>query len=462
MHKILVDYIIVNCYHPYLMNNRINSRRWRLFSGLRKLTAWLIPGIGVKRWLVLILIGTTLLGVGLGILILEVYRTAPDTWWLPILSTASLRFLARPIRALVFGGVGIGMIAIGIWKLNLAIIQPFIQPGHHLADTLRVHKQRERGPRIVAIGGGHGLAALLRGIKSYTHNVTAIVTVADDGGSSGRLRKELGILPPGDIRNCLAALSNDEALLGQLFQYRIASDHPSLEGHSFGNLFISALAEITGSFEEAVAESGRVLGVQGRVLPSTLHDVCLSADVLLPNATLEVRVEGESRIPLSKGRIRRVWLEPSNPPAFPRAIHALLNADMIIIGPGSLYTSILPNLLVPDLAEAVKASRALKLFVCNVATQPGETDHFSCGDHLRVFEEHLGSGLFDLAVVNQQYQGQLPENVNWVKIDKDLDDNFPLYRADIVDNMHPWRHDSQKLAQIIMDLYSERTGPLVE
>ncbi|HSQ26516.1 MAG TPA: gluconeogenesis factor YvcK family protein [Anaerolineales bacterium] len=436
--------------------------RWRFISNISKLTAWLIPGIGVKRWLILILAGTTMLGVGLGIVILEVYRTAPETWWLPILSAASLRFLARPLRALIFGGIGIGMIAFGIWKLNLAIIRPFIQPGHHVADTLRLHKQRERGPRIVAIGGGHGLAALLRGLKAYTHNITAIVTVADDGGSSGRLRKELGILPPGDIRNCLAALSNDEALLGQLFQYRIASGDSSLEGHSFGNLFISALAEVTGSFEEAVAESGRVLGVHGRVLPSTLHDVRLSADVIMPNTTMEVRVEGESKIPLSRGRIRRVWLEPSAPPAFPRAIHALLNADLIILGPGSLYTSILPNLLVPDLAEAVKASRALKLFICNVATQPGETDHFSCGDHLRVMEEHIGSGLFDLAIVNQEYQGKLPDQVNWVRIDEDLDDDFPLYRADLIDSMHPWRHDSQKLAQVVMDLYSERTGPLVE
>ncbi len=446
----------------YCMARKRENGRWRLLSGLSKLTVWLIPGIGVKRWLVLILAGTTLLGVGLGILILEIYRTAPDTWWLPVLSTASLRFLARPLRAFIFGGIGMGMIIYGIWKANSAIIRPFIRPGHHVADTLRMHKQRERGPRIVAIGGGHGLAALLRGLKAYTHNITAIVTVADDGGSSGRLRRELGILPPGDIRNCLAALSNDEALLGQLFQYRIASGDASLEGHSFGNLFISALAEITGSFEEAVAESGRVLGVQGRVLPSTLQDVRLSADVLLPNTTLEVRVEGESKIPLSRGRIRRVWLEPSNPPAFPRAIHALLNADLIILGPGSLYTSILPNLLVPDLGEAVKSSRALKLLICNVATQPGETDGFSCGDHLRAIEEHLGSGLFELAIVNHQYQGKLPENVNWVKVDKDLDDDFPIYRADLIDNMHPWRHDSQKLAQVIMDLYSERTGPLVE
>ena len=401
---------IISCY----MNKKREKFSVRLFSSLKHLLTWFIPGIGVKRWVLLILAGTTLLGVGLGIVILEVYRTAPETWWLPLLSTASLRFLPRLLRAVIFGGLGLGMMGYGIWELNRTIIRPFIQPGHHVADTLRRHKQREKGPRIVAIGGGHGLAALLRGLKEYTHNITAIVTVADDGGSSGRIRRELGILPPGDVRNCLAALSNDEALLGQLFQYRFSGSDNDLSGHNFGNLFISALSEITGSFEEAVAESGRVLGVQGRVLPSTIHDVKLSADILMPDAAVEVRVEGESQIPLSRGRIRRVWLEPGNPPAFPQAIGAILNADLLIIGPGSLYTSLLPNLLVPDLAEAVRASRALKLFVCNVATQPGETDGFSCGDHLRVFEEHLGSGLFDMAVVNQNFQGNLPERVSWV------------------------------------------------
>lgn len=449
---------IISCY----MNKKREKFSVRLFSSLKRLLTWFIPGIGVKRWVLLILAGTTLLGVGLGIVILEVYRTAPETWWLPLLSTASLRFLPRLLRAVIFGGLGLGMMGYGIWALNRTIIRPFIQPGHHVADTLRRHKQREKGPRIVAIGGGHGLAALLRGLKEYTHNITAIVTVADDGGSSGRIRRELGILPPGDVRNCLAALSNDEALLGQLFQYRFSGSDNDLSGHNFGNLFISALSEITGSFEEAVAESGRVLGVQGRVLPSTIHDVKLSADILMPDAAVEVRVEGESQIPLSRGRIRRVWLEPGSPPAFPQAIGAILNADLLIIGPGSLYTSLLPNLLVPDLAEAVRASRALKLFVCNVATQPGETDGFSCGDHLRVFEEHLGNGLFDMAVVNQHFLGNLPERVSWVTLDENINQKYVVYMADLVDVLHPWRHDSQKLAQVIMNLFSERTGPLVE
>ena len=213
--------------------------------------------------------------------------------------------------------------------------------------------------------------------------------MADDGGSSGRIRESYGILPPGDIRNCLAALSNDEALLTQLFQYRF-SGSPDLDGHSFGNLFITALSEITGSFEEAVAESGRVLSVSGRVLPSTLHNVRLVADVRLPHLMNEVRVEGESNIPAIAGRVKRVWLEPNNPPAFPPVLQALLNADLIVVGPGSLYTSLLPNLLVPDLMAAIRVSRALKIYVCNIATQSGETDLFSCNDHVRALEEHVG------------------------------------------------------------------------
>ena len=274
----------------------------RLKKRLNSLSRWLIPGLGVKRWLLLILMGTTLIGVGVGVVILEIYRTAPETWWLPALSWASLRFLARPVRALIFGGVGFGLILWGIFEMNRSLIRPFLRPGATVVDTLRSHRLRGRGPRIVTIGGGHGMATLLRGLKQYTTNLTAIVTVADDGGSSGRLRREFGILPPGDIRNCLAALSSDEALLAQLFQYRFATGESGLNGHSFGNLFISALADVTGSFEEAVVESGRVLAVQGRVLPATLKDVRLVADMVLPHTNNELRVAGESQIPISPGR----------------------------------------------------------------------------------------------------------------------------------------------------------------
>jgi uncharacterized cofD-like protein len=362
----------------------------------------------------------------------------------------------------IFGGLGVGLILYGLWELNRTLLKPLIRPGRGLADTLRLHRQRERGPRVVAIGGGHGLATLLRGIKHHSNNITAIVTVADDGGSSGRLRREKGILPPGDIRNCLAALSDDEALLAQLFQYRFSDGEAGLDGHSFGNLFITALAEITGSFEAAVAESGRVLAVRGRVLPSTLHDVRLSADVRLPHTVSEVRVQGESQIPKTNGKVRHVWLEPNNPPAFPQAIQAILAADLIIIGPGSLYTSILPNLLVPDIAEAIRASRALKIFVCNVATEQGETTGYGVGDHIRAIEEHVASGLFDIAVANSNNTEKLPEGVEWVRLEAGLDQRYWIYQADLVDALHPWRHDSDKLARAVMDLFHERTGPLVE
>jgi uncharacterized cofD-like protein len=269
-------------------------------------------------------------------------------------------------------------------------------------------------------------------------------------------------LPPGDIRNCLAALSSDEELLSQLFQYRFPVGDAALEDHSFGNLFISALTELTGSFEDAVAESGRVLGIQGNVLPSTLHDVRLVADVMLPYAVSEVRVHGESTIPKSSGRVRRIWLEPNNPPAYPAAIQAMLAAELIVVGPGSLFTSILPNLLVNDISEALRVSRALKIYICNVATEPGETDNFTVGDHLRVIEDHIGSGYFDIIVANNIFQGELPTGVSWVRVEPGFGADHPLYEADLIDTLHPWRHDSQKLAQVVMDLLQERTGPLVE
>ena len=432
------------------------------FQGLRRFLRWFTPGLGVKRWLLVALTGMTLLGVGLAILLLDLYRTeSTNQTLLALLSYASLRFMPRWARTVVFGSIGLGLIGFGIWEMNRALMRPYMRPGLHVVDRLTDFRRRGRGPRIVTIGGGHGLSTLLRGLKAHTHNLTAVVTVADDGGSSGRLRESLGILPPGDIRNCLAALSNDEALLTQLFQYRFSGE-PGLDGHSFGNLFISALSDITGSFEEAVAESGRVLSVHGRVLPSTLHNVRLVADVRLPYVVNEVRVEGESRIPEIAGRVRRVWLEPNDAPAFPPVIKALLNADMIVIGPGSLYTSLLPNLLVHDAMAAVRNSRALKVYVCNIATQPGETQTFTCYDHVRALEEHVGEDLFDIVLCNDNYDAKLADASQWVIADEKSRSDVRLYTADLVDYEQPWRHDPLKLAQVLMDLFYERTGPLGE
>jgi len=452
-----------DCYDGFVWLTTPKEIGWhRLGGNLQGSLRWLTPGLGVKRWMLLILFGITLLGVGLAIVILDVYRTAPQTWWLPIISTASLRFLPRLLRAVIFGSLGVAMIVGGIWGINRSLLAPFLKPGYKVVDELAVYRRRGRGPRIAVIGGGHGLAVLIRGLKAYTNNITAIVTVADDGGSSGKLRKSFGILPPGDIRSCLSAMSNDEAMLTQLFQYRFPNGSSGLDGHSFGNLFISALSDITGSFEEAVAESGRVLSVSGRVLPSTLHNVELVADVRLPHMSSEIRVAGESKIPESNGRVRRVWLEPNAPPAFPQAIRALLSADVIVIGPGSLYTSLLPNLLVPDLADAIRASRALKLYICNVATQVGETEGFSCNDHISAIEEHAGKRLFDIVLVNNKCDIQLPGSIEWIEIDQDLNTYYAVYSDDLVDPIMPWRHNGEVLSRVIIDLLEERTGPLVE
>jgi uncharacterized cofD-like protein len=440
--------------------NTLRTRREKYAQGFRDIGRWFAPGLGVKRWLFMVLAGITLLGVGLAILLLDLYRTnSTNPLLLEVLSLASLRFLPRFLRVLIFGGLGIGLVVYGIYRLNRSLLRPFVRSGHTIVDELTNYRRLERGPRIVTIGGGHGLATLLRGLKAYTRNLTAVVTVADDGGSSGRLRESFGILPPGDIRNCLAALSNDERMLTQLFQYRFSSAG-ELEGHSFGNLFITALADITGSFEGAIAESGKVLSVNGRVLPSTLHNVKLVADLQLPNSPNQVRVEGESSIPKMAGRVRHIWLEPNNAPAYPPVLKAILNAEMIVVGPGSLYTSLLPNLLVQDLLGAVRASRAVKVCVCNIVTQTGETDAFTCYDHIRAMEAHVGRDLFDVFLCNDNFRAQLSPRDQWVQIDEMTRSDSRTHCADLVNESQPWRHDPIKLTNTLMEILDEHTGPL--
>ena len=429
-------------------NGRPNGR-WRLFW------RWFQPGLGVKRWLLVIVAGTALIGLGLAILLLDYYRTHPDATWLYILS---LRAFPRWLRAVFLGGAGLGLLLVAVFRLNRSLLAPYVSRGRPLVEMVAEHRRLGRGPRIVALGGGHGLATLLRGLKHHTTNLTAVVTMADDGGSSGRLRRSLGLPPPGDVRNCLAALSDDEQLLTQLFQYRFRKGE-ELEGHSFGNLFIAALAGVTGSFDRGLLEAARVLTIRGRVLPSTLADVALLADKLPVMDVHAVRVEGESRIPGVPGRIRRVYLEPNEPPAYPLAIQALLNAEMIVLGPGSLYTSLLPNLLVPDIPHAVRASRAFKVYVCNVATQPGETDGYDCSAHVRAIEEHVGSGLIDLVLANDVTSPTLPPSVTPVTAESN-GNRVPVHSTDLVDDVQPWRHDAAKLAETLIALLEERTGPL--
>jgi uncharacterized cofD-like protein len=428
---------------------------------IKSLLRWFIPGLGVKRWYFVLLIGITLLGLGLAIFLVGIYSTAPKTWWLPALTFISLQFLARPVRVAIFGVLGVGLVVLGIWGLNRALLEPFLQPGRRLVDQVADFRRRERGPRVVVLGGGHGIATVLRGMKEYTNNLTAVVSVADDGGSSGAIRRDLGILPPGDIRNCLAALSDDEALLTQLFQYRFGGE-TGLGGHAFGNMFITAMADLTGSFENAVAESGRALSVHGQVLPATLHNVRLVADVQLPQTETEVRVEGESQIPKAAGRVRRVWLEPNDAPAYPPVIQAVLGADMIVIGPGSLYTSILPNLLVRDILEAIHSSRAVKMFVTNIATQPGETEKYTSSDHIHALEDLIGFKLVDVIVCNSCYDGTFEGKTQWVRVDESENRDPRVYFTELVDHDNLVHHDAVKLAQTLMALYNERTGPLTK
>jgi uncharacterized cofD-like protein len=414
---------------------------------------WLHPGMGIKRWLLLLLLGITCIGLGFAYLLVNIYRHQP----LPaIFYYLTLQFVPRLARAALFGGVGLGVVMIAVVQLSRSLLAPFLRPGQEVAKAVYRHRQRGRGPRVVVIGGGTGLSTLLRGLKDYTANVTAIVTVADDGGSSGRLRRELGVLPPGDFRNCIAALADAESLTTQLFQYRF-SEGDSLNGHSFGNLFIAAMAEVTGSFERAILESGRVLAVQGRILPSTLENVTLCADLRGEDEAAGAlsRVEGESSITAAELPIERVFLQPDKVRAYPETIRAILEADLIVAGPGSLFTSVLPNLLVEDITRAIHASRASKIYVCNVATQRGETDGFSVGDHVEALQRHVGQDVFHHVLVNDNFDiNSDPRFITeLVSLDHAADGGYQVVSADLIDSQKPWRHDPQKLARVLMDFY---------
>jgi uncharacterized cofD-like protein len=420
------------------------------------LKRWLQPGLGVKRWFVLLVFGIALIGLALAFLLIDIYRAYPSSPWLAVLS---LSFLPRMLRAFLIGFLGVTILLLSVFRLNRSLLAPYLRPGKSVVEVVAEHRRLGRGPRIVAIGGGSGLATLLRGLKKHTTNLSAIVTVADDGGSSGRLRQSLGLPPPGDLRSCIAALSDDEDLLTQLFQYRFTQG-AELNGHSFGNLFIAALAGVTGSFDRGILEAGNVLAIRGRVLPSTLENVTLVADKT-PHADAQaIRVKGESRIPDLPGEIRQVYLEPNDPAAYPEAISSLLKADMIILGPGSLYTSIMPNLLVPDIPAAIRSNRGFKIYICNVATQPGETNGYDCQRHCAAIENQIGDLLVDIVLANDRVDCELPEGVSPVLPPRNGEISVPFYTADLVDEQRPWRHDSSKLAEVLISLLEERTGPL--
>ena len=428
-------------------------KRFIFFSSSR----WLTPGIGLKRWLVVIAVGTAVIGLGVVNVLFFLERRS----WLPlsVYDLLTLQFLPGSLQIILPLLVGGLLVVWGVTRMARGLMAPFQGADTSLADRIYEFSRKGRGPNIVAIGGGTGMPGLLRGLTAYTRNITAIVTVADDGGSSGRLRREFGLLPPGDFRNNLAALARDEALMTQVLQYRFGgvlgeNGRSELQGHAFGNLLLAALTGITGSFDEALLAAERVLALRGRVLPSTLADVTLEADVRLPNGEIQ-RVVGESAIPEVNGRIQHVYLQPENVRAYPPALQAIFQADLIVMGPGSLYTSILPNLLVPDLAQALQHARAPKIYICNLATQPGETDNYSVADHVATLFEHIPTGCLDLVIANDN-QSIPPDRGGGHTIYVPLTppENLPMKTADLVDEARPWRHDGAKLAQVVMRLLS--------
>lgn len=405
---------------------------------------WLYPGLGIKRWIVLCTLG---LGLIVAVALGAVKTITHKSVLLGAFATALLIF-------------GIFLVYMGIKNMVRIFVRTLMpsHPGDPLVELVYQKRQIEslsRGPRVVALGGGTGLSTLLAGIKLFTSNITAIVTVTDTGGSSGRLRDEMDVLPPGDIRNCLVALADAEPLIRNLFQYRF-QEGDGLTGHSFGNLFITALSKVTGDFEEAIRASSKVLAIRGRVMPSTVEKVTLVGE-FMDNTT----VEGETNITEQNKPLRSIHLKPQDCSATPEALDAIENADLIILGPGSLYTSILPNLLIREIRDAILRSEAHKFLVINIMTQPGETDGFSSYDHLRVLAEHTDPRLVDTCVVNVN---SVPESMiekyrekgaSLVRLDLDLirEKGYEILEGSLLKVDGQVRHDPVALARLIFDYH---------
>lgn len=447
----------------------LNAQKGKIAASVGKKTPkrvnrwfkWLSPGLFVKRWLLISLTGVFLTSFGLAIWV----KLTPVNRFLEFVSQA-LETIARLVPNSVSGPLAV---LLGVFLLfwgqsrTVETITEALQPdaSEELVDLLRTHRRLHRGPKIVAIGGGTGLSTLLRGLKQYSSNITAIVTVADDGGSSGRLRREMGILPPGDIRNCIAALADEEKLLTELFQYRFHAGD-GLSGHSFGNLFISAMTEITGDLEQAIDASAKVLAIRGKVLPATLTDVSLWAK--LADGRI---IEGESKITEAMGQIRQIGCHPADPVALPAALAAIKEADYIIIGPGSLYTSIIPNLLVPAIRQALAQVTVPRVYVCNIMTQPGETDNYSVADHLRAIEGVCEERIFDAVLAQrtapspQSLQLYAQEHSHPVFLDREEVGKMG-YRIILANVMAEdevtakVRHDPQRLARVLWRWYAKK------
>jgi uncharacterized cofD-like protein len=435
-----------------------------------KLRTWLRPGMLVKRWIIVLLLGLVLTSLAMAMGLAWMYRNYDfPSSTANVVQAITLQFIPHPYRELIVIAVGVACTLYGFVKLSRSLLSPFMdqRPGSPaLAEIIATHRFGITDPelRIVTIGGGTGLSTLLRGLKQHNVAITAIVTVGDDGGSSGRLRSEFNVPSPGDIRNCLVALADSETLLGDLFQYRFEAEDSALYGHSFGNLFITAMTKVSGSFEQAIIESSRVLNIRGQVFPSSLEDITVSA--LMTDGTI---VRGESAIPLARKRIERVMIEPDHAEAYDPAIVALLSADLIVLGPGSLYTSVLPNLLVEGIAHALRFAPAPKVYVCNVATQPGETDGYTVVDHLRALDRHVPGIPIDRILINSNLKPAetriKPEwRVNAIELDglHEFEERVVLDQRDIVNPEFPLRHDPEKLAEVLMSIGREHRAAIVQ
>ena len=427
-------------------------RSERLYSvnGHKRRAPWLdilklaTPGIGLKRWMLLGAFGMLMCLLGLAYVFVELVTLRPPDM---------LPLYLEGVLLLCGGGLVIYLALFGLYRSvgPLILDSPAI---NSIANTIYTRRSLARGPRIVAIGGGTGLSVLLRGLKEYTDNITAIVTVGDDGGSSGRLREELGVLPPGDFRNCLVAMSDAESLVGELFQYRF-DEGDCLKGHSFGNLFIAAMTGVTQSFDRALVESSRVLAVHGRIVPATMANLRLS--VKLKSGQV---IHGESKVVEAQGGIERLMIDPPEAEAHPMAVEALKEAQLIVVGPGSLYTSILPNLMVKGITEAIRSSSATKVYVSNIATQEGETEGYSVIDHHDALTRHTFPGIVDNMLANDNPRELGPNFFGTpVRYNGEPLNGTSLHLQDLIDSAHPVRHDSHKLARSIMEVYHESNKP---
>ncbi len=415
------------------------------------LAKWFYPGMRVKRFLLIVLSGIILMAVGLIFLI----DLSKFLWIKNQIKNIFIYYQIAPhISGFILIVLGSALVILGISNMNRSILKRIIpQQVDQVPEIIYLQRKLGKGPRIVVIGGGTGLHTLLRGLKLYTSNITAVVTVFDSGGSSGQLRDELGVLPPGDIRNCLVALSTKEPLMTRLFQYRFKNG--SLQGHSFGNLFITAMSEVSGDFSKAVEKSSEILAIRGKVLPSSIDDVTLCAQ--LKNKKL---IKGENNISQSKDGIKNIFIQPSSVLPLPETIQAIQEADAIILGPGSLYTSVICNLLVKNIPETICQSNALKIYNCNVMTQSGETDNYSASMHLKEVIKYLHQNCIDYALVNSEvlskevaakYQQEGSYSVR-----DDLQVKFgqrtKIIRRELLSEHNFARHDSDKIAKLIMDI----------